>query len=397
VLSHARSGSTLLRYILDTHPEVACPSELNLGSLCGALYRVLDLTVGQHVGYPKDNVADSRVCRGMEAILRSIISDHLSRTGKKIWCEKSADDVFHLDLLLQILPEAKFICLYRNGLDVIHSVVEAFRWGFDEKRNQYLLRSLDNPILAVASFWIDVTRTILAFEDAHRHQCFRLLYEELVLDHPRVLPALFDFIGIEWSADLLSRVFTTKHEPGPGDQKLRFATRIYEDLIGKGSKTPVDMFHEKRVEIDQIHARLGYPSLAQPWPDAIRNRFRMTSSAVPVCRALTVSEVFTDFIPNRLKSLPYPRNTVVGLIITGPDGGDWTIDFGRGTTELRRQPDPWHCSITLQSADLLAIVSERLSIAEAYMQGRMKYEGQDDTVRDAAMLLFGPISTSANG
>jgi len=34
VLCNGRSGSTLLRFLLDAHPDLACPPETNLPSLC---------------------------------------------------------------------------------------------------------------------------------------------------------------------------------------------------------------------------------------------------------------------------------------------------------------------------------------------------------------------------
>ena len=37
VLCNARSGSTLLRYLLDTHPDIAAPPETPLGALCASL------------------------------------------------------------------------------------------------------------------------------------------------------------------------------------------------------------------------------------------------------------------------------------------------------------------------------------------------------------------------
>ncbi|MFN2568680.1 MAG: sulfotransferase [Candidatus Dormibacteria bacterium] len=40
VVCCSRSGSTLLRYILDTHPLVACPPELHVAQLCRRLLRL---------------------------------------------------------------------------------------------------------------------------------------------------------------------------------------------------------------------------------------------------------------------------------------------------------------------------------------------------------------------
>lgn len=47
ILSCERSGSTMLRYIVDTHSKVACPSHLYLGSLCEGLNRTLMGTIAQ--------------------------------------------------------------------------------------------------------------------------------------------------------------------------------------------------------------------------------------------------------------------------------------------------------------------------------------------------------------
>lgn len=41
-----RTGSSLLRYILDTHPDIASPGELKTGKLCKNLYDFVASTVG---------------------------------------------------------------------------------------------------------------------------------------------------------------------------------------------------------------------------------------------------------------------------------------------------------------------------------------------------------------
>lgn len=46
VLCAARSGSTLLRFMLDAHPDLACPPETNVPSLCGQLATVWSLIEG---------------------------------------------------------------------------------------------------------------------------------------------------------------------------------------------------------------------------------------------------------------------------------------------------------------------------------------------------------------
>jgi hypothetical protein len=47
VLSCERSGSTLLRYIIDTHPQICSPAHLHLGQLCRSLYTSTFYSLGQ--------------------------------------------------------------------------------------------------------------------------------------------------------------------------------------------------------------------------------------------------------------------------------------------------------------------------------------------------------------
>ncbi|MFD0856561.1 sulfotransferase, partial [Actinomadura adrarensis] len=46
VLCAARSGSTLLRFLLDAHPDLACPPETNVPALVGQLATVWSLIEG---------------------------------------------------------------------------------------------------------------------------------------------------------------------------------------------------------------------------------------------------------------------------------------------------------------------------------------------------------------
>ena len=46
VLCGGRSGSTLLRFLLDAHPDLACPPETNLPAMAGQLATVWSLIAG---------------------------------------------------------------------------------------------------------------------------------------------------------------------------------------------------------------------------------------------------------------------------------------------------------------------------------------------------------------
>ena len=46
VLCNGRSGSTLVRFLIDAHPDLACPPETNLPGLCAQLATVWSLIEG---------------------------------------------------------------------------------------------------------------------------------------------------------------------------------------------------------------------------------------------------------------------------------------------------------------------------------------------------------------
>src|SRR5437870_3917407 len=86
VLSCERAGSTLLRFIIDTHPQICSPSELYIGALCKALKTTLQRTTGQ-IG-PAEN-RDARVIEQVRSTVDSIMNAYTRERKKELWCEKT--------------------------------------------------------------------------------------------------------------------------------------------------------------------------------------------------------------------------------------------------------------------------------------------------------------------
>src|SRR5438067_867005 len=60
ILSNPRSGSTLLRFLLDAHPSICCPGELRLGAICEFVTTAVESTLGQLSASPAST--DRKVC-----------------------------------------------------------------------------------------------------------------------------------------------------------------------------------------------------------------------------------------------------------------------------------------------------------------------------------------------
>ena len=120
LLSCERSGSTLLRYILDTHPAICSPGEILLGATLDALYRTLSRTTALVLGDCHDPEACKEHTRTeLRRVTHDLLGRYCAARGKAMWCDKSPGNLDYLDLIDWVFPEAHYICLYRNGLDVL--------------------------------------------------------------------------------------------------------------------------------------------------------------------------------------------------------------------------------------------------------------------------------------
>src|SRR5690348_5483843 len=132
VLCNGRSGSTLLRFLLDAHPDLACPPETNLPGLCAQLATVWSLIEGAPLsatrGYEPPEIPAAAIA-GVRETMDRMVGSYLARRGKKRYCDKSLGTARYAELLLRVYPDARFVCVYRHPMDVVASGVEACPWG----------------------------------------------------------------------------------------------------------------------------------------------------------------------------------------------------------------------------------------------------------------------------
>jgi hypothetical protein len=221
VVGVGRSGTTLLRLMLDAHPDLAMTHETGfipalhaLGSpLHRGFYSRLRTAVQGHgwAGSLREqflrlltsqpNWSDFHIDR--EQLRESLtqlepfnVSDGLriffrlyaARFGKPRWGDKTPNYCLHLGTIEQILPESRFIHIIRDGRDVSLSV-----------RGLHFAPGRDMETLA--SHWV---RTINAARLQSR-RCSHYLevrYEDLVLDTTTVLRKICAFAGLDYDAGM---------------------------------------------------------------------------------------------------------------------------------------------------------------------------------------------------
>jgi protein-tyrosine sulfotransferase len=260
ILSSERSGSTLLRYILDTHPDICCPGELFLGRLAKDLRETVSRTIGLTAGEKVED-QDQMTWREVRRVIDELLSSFIRVRGKKIWCDKTPFNLKNLAELEKAFPDARYLCLYRNSLDVVQSALSLEEKNYIWWALPYVVKHPKNYAAALLESWVDKTQTILNFEKSHPQTC-RVQYEALVADPISALNPVFQFLGLDWEVSLLERVFEVAHDPGGGDYKIASTMKIEKDRTGKGlgidpvlmAVMPADLLQKQK----ELHRALGY-------------------------------------------------------------------------------------------------------------------------------------------
>ena len=199
IVGVGRSGTTMLRLMLDAHPELAIPPETHfVPELIAAIdegaspeQAVETMTAVRQWGdlhtEPADVVARWRGLERFEAgsALRSFYEMYAERQGKPRWGEKTPSYVKSMPEIEGALPEARFIHVIRDGRDVALS-----RW----KRS---LGKDPAPASRVAETWARRIRRAQRQGGKVGHY-LELRYEDLVTDTESNLHRIADFIELDW-------------------------------------------------------------------------------------------------------------------------------------------------------------------------------------------------------
>ncbi|SMF97569.1 SCP-2 sterol transfer family protein [Methylomagnum ishizawai] len=388
ILSCPRSGSTLLRCIVDTHPEFCSPAQLGLGPVCAGLFNAAYYSLGQLPGVANEAERERIALVEVRQALSSLMDRYTLGKGKRRWCEKSTVNIDHLALLDKVFPEARYICLYRNSMDVVHSCLKFSPLGFMPELMPYVARRPDNLVAALAEHWLDQTGKLLAFEAETPSRCFRIGYEALVSDPGRVLPGLFAFLGSEWDAGLLDSIFTSHHDQGGGDIKVWLSREISQDSLGRGASIPsVHIPDSLRGTIDALHAKLGYPTLAEYYSAPCWGSPAAGDIAARIDQFM--SHELGALLARQRETQTLPKG-VCQLIVQGAAGGVWSLDLTGPESRIgigeRQSAD---CTLALADTTLCQILAGEKTVAAAYEQGEIDAGGDLGLAIQFGRLLLG--------
>jgi hypothetical protein len=180
VICTLRSGSTLLRVLLDSHSQIRSPHELHL--------RYVSVNFDQK--WSERSMAELGLDRrGAEYLLWDrLLHRELAASGKAIIADKTPNNVFLVDRLRECWPDARFIFLLRHPGAIARSrqAYKAEQADEDDKNADLIRRYCE------------------ALEDARQtHDGHTVRYEDLTADPERELRGICSFLGVPYEAGML--------------------------------------------------------------------------------------------------------------------------------------------------------------------------------------------------
>jgi hypothetical protein len=204
--------------------------------------------------------------------VREPMAGYCARQNKRLYCDKSLDSVYHLELVHDLIPDARMVLVFRHVMDTVASGIEASPWGFQAYGyTPYVQAQPGNAVAALASYWLDHVSKALAWEEEHPEICHRVRYEDLVLHPEETIAAIQAFLGVEEDLSVLARAFDRAPPRGPGDYKVEHTTAVHASSIGHGKRVPVGMLPPALLAaLNEKLEALGYDALDRGWNAAER-------------------------------------------------------------------------------------------------------------------------------
>lgn len=381
ILSLKRSGSTLLRNIIDSHPVVFA-SSFWIGQLCQALNFTSYVAVNHLPTGLAENERQLAALSKTREYVTALMDQYTVSGNARVWCDKTLSNLDYLEIIDKVFNDAKYICLYRDCSDVVQSYLSMCKLGFLPEICSYVSKTPHNLLEALVEYWTDKNSLILQFERAHPGNCYRVNYETLVKSPSETMAGVFRFLGLDWDDALLDKTFSRPVDGfAEGDIKFHFSRQVHTKSVGGGAALPIETVPAPlRTRMEALLHELGYPNGAA---DATLGD-EIGAEDDPVVR---VMERFQSVIAAN-PDLAQAVGGTCKLVINGRKIGTWLIDPTASAGVVRGGDGSADCSIFLSEETLMAMVSGRQSVVQAFENGEISVSGNVSLATSFGKLLL---------
>jgi Sulfotransferase family len=180
------SGTTLLRLMLDSHPNIAIPGETGFMRAYNAHQFIPFKWSGRNwakrLGWSREEL-DRELAAFYERLFVRFMETH----SKQRWGEKTPLHTFHVDDMARLFPEASFVSIVRHPGGEVASTMSRF----------------DHSLGRATQHYQRYTRECIRQAARHADRFVLLRYEDLVLQPEALLRELLDWLDEPWSDQVL--------------------------------------------------------------------------------------------------------------------------------------------------------------------------------------------------
>lgn len=248
-----RSGTTLLRVILDSHPRIYCGPELKVTPLIGQMWHTF------HAAQPALNdyeisAVDVQIL--FQQLFHILTSKMLKKSGKARIAEKTPGNARYFQHLHYVFPNSPLIHVIRDPRAVVASLLK-MDW-IDASTGKPL--KYVSSVEAATNYWIDEVQTARATANhptASRNY-IEIKYENLV-EHPKkVLEELLLKIGEDWNNSVLNH-HTIKRNLAGESSESQVKQALYKSSISKWqNELTVEEIRLIEVKTAKLMSELNY-------------------------------------------------------------------------------------------------------------------------------------------
>lgn len=245
IVGTMRSGSTLLRLVLDSHPNIAISEETGFMGSAAATKVIPNWRYGAQ-WYTRLGWTENELDDRLRNFYAGMFERHAAAQGKRRWGDKTPFHSWHVEAMATIFPDAVFLGIVRHPAAVIASLKKRFHYDVAE----------------AAAYWqttnVEILRTAAGLGDRRFALC---RYEDLVLEPERTMRETLAWLQEPWSADVLrhNEIQTAKGAPRLVDGSTSTREPIDTQRLTRGSDalTPADR-SVTRAETGSLATFLGY-------------------------------------------------------------------------------------------------------------------------------------------
>ncbi|ELU02303.1 hypothetical protein CAPTEDRAFT_188754 [Capitella teleta] len=254
-----RSGTTLMRVMLDAHPDVRCGEETHLIPRILKEHQKITDSEKQMNRLLAAHITEDVLNDALGAYLLSIIASHGEPAPRL--CNKDPFALRHTNRIHKVFPRSKFVLMLRDGRATAHSLISRHVSvaGFDTTTYRGALRDWNRAISIMYSECLAIGASV----------CLPVYYEQLVLHPEAQMNKILTFLEIPWNDLVLHHEETIGKKNGVSLSALEYSTDQVVEAVNTGALTkwvrhiPMDVRAEMTTLAPML-ATLGYDPNSYP-------------------------------------------------------------------------------------------------------------------------------------